>query len=97
MPGILFVCNSSDYSAVERTAEEIRNEIAKHVAEKKVLEETLPYNFDIGPIALGCEDVRTVLIQRRKDLAVALLELLATKLREQSDEVYSDAVIRVRI
>ncbi|XP_065194434.1 dynein axonemal heavy chain 1-like [Sycon ciliatum] len=78
------------FKATERTPEQIRVEISKHIAARKELEDTLPMQLHIGPFALGCEAIRNILIKRRSDLAHGLLDFLVAKLREQSDEVCNE-------
>ncbi|XP_033101869.1 dynein heavy chain 1, axonemal-like [Anneissia japonica] len=75
-----------EYDSKEHTAAEVKKEIEDHLAQKEVLENTIPSNIIIGPFYINTESVRQGLSKKRKALANALLELLAEKLRKQAEE-----------
>ncbi len=66
---------------------EVKQEIEKHLAEKEILENSIPSMIVIGPFQINTETVRQKLASKRKALANQVIELLAKKLRKQNDEV----------
>ncbi len=62
-----------------------------HLREKEILEAQIPSNIVIGPFFVNVENVRQALSKKRKALSNAVLELLARKLRQQSDAVSTAA------
>ena len=69
------------------TAAEIKAEIDEHLAAKEQVEREIPSHVTIGPFYVSCEAVRAALSKKRKELAKAVLEMLAKKLRKQADDV----------
>ncbi len=65
----------------------MKQEIESHLHEKEILESVIPSSIIIGPFWVNVENVRQALSKKRKALSNAVLELLARKLRQQSDEV----------
>lgn len=78
---------TSEFDAQEHTAAQVKAEVDMHLAEKEMLENTLPSNIVIGAFHVNTENVRQTLAKKRKALANAVLELLAKKLRIQATEV----------
>ena len=65
----------------------MKAEVEMHLQKKAVLEALIPSSITIGPFWVGAEGVRQVLAKKRKALSNAVLELLATQLRRQADQV----------
>ena len=65
----------------------MKHEIEKHLAEKEILENSIPSAIVIGPFQINTETVRQKLANKRKALANQVIELLAKKLRKQNEEV----------
>ena len=78
---------SSEYDSQDHSAVEVKQEIEKHLAEKEILENSLPSMIVIGPFQINTETVRQKLAAKRKALANQVIELLAKKLRKQNEEV----------
>ncbi|XP_077969677.1 dynein axonemal heavy chain 1-like isoform X2 [Styela clava] len=76
----------ADFDAQEHTAAQVKAEIDMHLAEKEMLENTIPSNIVIGAFYLNTENIRQTLSKKRRALANAVLELLAKKLRIQATE-----------
>ena len=66
---------------------DVKKEIEMHQDKKDQLEADIPSFIVIGPFWINCDTVRTFLVKKRKELAKAVLELLAKKLRDQTEEV----------
>lgn len=81
----LILC--SDYAAEEHSAQEVKKEVELHLAEKEIIEATIPSNIIIGPFWINTDSVRQNLSKKRKNLSNAVLELLAQQLRKQADDV----------
>lgn len=71
----------------DMSAYDVKKEIELHQAEKEHLEAIIPSNIVIGPFWINCDTVRNFLVKKRRELAKAVLELLAKKLRNQTEEV----------
>lgn len=84
----LFFCGR-DYDKQNYSAMEVKQEIEMHLAEKEILENSIPSQIVIGPFHVNTETVRQKLAAKRKALANQVIELLAKKLRKQNDEVSS--------
>lgn len=69
------------------TAAEIKAEVEMHLQHKDIVEASLPASIVIGPFFINTEGVRQGLSKKRKQLANAVLDLLAKKLRTQAEEV----------
>jgi dynein heavy chain len=69
------------------TAAEIKAEVEMHLQNKDVVEAVLPASIVVGPFYINTEGVRQGLSKKRKQLANAVLDLLAKKLRTQAEEV----------
>lgn len=63
-----------------------------HQQQKESLEADIPSSIVIGPFWINCDTVRNFLVKKRRELAKAVLELLAKKLRTQTEEVLSNHV-----
>ena len=77
----------SEYDSQDHSAVEVKQEIEKHLAEKEILENSIPSMIVIGPFQINTDTVRQKLAAKRKTLANQVIELLAKKLRKQNDEV----------
>ena len=55
--------------------------------EKEILEDSLPSTVVIGPFWVNTDQVKQKLCKKRKELSLAVLDLLARKLRKQADDV----------
>ena len=69
------------------SAYDVKREIEMHQQEKERLEADIPSSITIGPFWINCDTVRNFLVKKRRELAKAVLELLAKKLRTQTEEV----------
>lgn len=76
-----------EYDAQEHTAQEVKDEVELHLKEREILENALPTNVVIGPFWVNTDQVKQKLCKKRKELSLAVLELLAKKLRKQADDV----------
>ena len=83
----IFFLARSEYDSQDHSAVEVKQEIEKHLAEKEVLENSIPSAIVIGPFQINTETVRQKLANKRKALANQVIELLAKKLRKQNEEV----------
>ena len=83
----IWVSFSREYDSQEHTAAEVKAEVDRFLSEKERLENLLPSNVVIGPFYVNVEPVRKNLSKKCRDLANAVLELLAKKLRIQADNV----------
>ncbi|XP_063674391.1 dynein axonemal heavy chain 1-like isoform X3 [Bolinopsis microptera] len=83
--------NVADYlkSIMEKdmSAYDVKREIEIHQQEKESLEADIPSSIVIGPFWINCDTVRNFLVKKRRELAKAVLELLAKKLRTQTEEI----------
>ena len=71
------------------SAYDVKREIEMHQKQKEQLEADIPNSIVIGPFWINCDTVRNFLVKKRRELAKAVLELLAKKLRSQNEEVRS--------
>ncbi|XP_041081390.1 dynein heavy chain 1, axonemal [Polyodon spathula] len=71
------------YIKQERTVQDVKKDVYMHLAEKELLDNTLPSSIIIGPFLVNVETVRQTLSKKRKALANAILDQLACKLRKQ--------------
>ena len=71
----------------DMSAYDVKREIEMHQQEKESLEADIPSSIVIGPFWINCDTVRNFLVKKRRELAKAVLELLAKKLRTQTEEV----------
>ncbi|CAG2240330.1 DNAH [Mytilus edulis] len=76
-----------EYDAQEHTAQEVKDEVELHLKEREILENALPTNVVIGPFWVNTDQVKQKLCKKRKELSLAVLELLAKKLRKQADDM----------
>ncbi|ESO89348.1 hypothetical protein LOTGIDRAFT_210379 [Lottia gigantea] len=74
------------YEAQNHSAAEVKSEVEMHLAEKEVIEQTLPSRITIGPFEINTDTIRQALAKKRKALGNAVLELLARQLRKQADD-----------
>lgn len=85
--GVIYVFSVRSHSNAEQTFQEVKKEVEQHLKEKEILENSLPPSIVIGPFFVRVEAVRQALSKKRKSLANAMVDLLASKLRKQVDEV----------
>ncbi|MGH0183081.1 UNVERIFIED_CONTAM: hypothetical protein FKN15_013335 [Acipenser sinensis] len=71
------------YIKQERTIQDVKKDVYMHLAEKELLDNTLPSSIIIGPFLVNVDTVRQGLSKKRKALANAILDQLACKLRKQ--------------
>ena len=71
----------------EHTSVEIKQLIDTHLKAKTTVESTLPQQIIIGPFFINVDSIRTALAKKNKDMATALLDFLAKKLRKDADGV----------
>jgi len=83
---IIFIVHR-EYDAQEHTAQEVKDEVELHLKEREILEDTLPSSVLIGPFWVNTDQVKQKLCKKRKELSLAVLDLLARKLRKQADDV----------
>ncbi|XP_063071051.1 dynein axonemal heavy chain 1 [Engraulis encrasicolus] len=74
------------HSQPEQTPQEVKREVEEHLKEKEVLDQTLPASIVIGPFLVSVEMVRQTLSKKRRALANAVIEKLATKLGKQVED-----------
>ena len=65
----------------------MKEEVNFNTAEKERLEKSIPSNIVIGPFWVNTENLRQTLAKKRKEFAGAILDHLATKVRNQSEAV----------
>ncbi|XP_034961986.1 dynein axonemal heavy chain 1 isoform X2 [Zootoca vivipara] len=68
-------------------AQEVREIVNKHMAEKELLDNSLPGSMVIGPFHLSVEGVRQNLSKKCKALATTMLDILAKNLHEQVEDI----------
>ncbi|RDD38836.1 Dynein heavy chain 1, axonemal [Trichoplax sp. H2] len=78
------------YNNSDHTPAEVKREVEKHLEEKIKIGDSIPSNLIIGPFWVSCEQVKSNLAKKRKDLSKAVLELLAKKLKKQCDEICNE-------
>jgi len=71
------------------SAVEMKTEVENHLKKKSVIESILPANIVIGPFFVSTDGVRQGVAKKHRNLANAVLDLLAKKLRTQAEEVSS--------
>jgi len=69
------------------SATEMKAEVESHLKKKTAIESILPANILIGPFYVSTDGVRQGVVKKHRNLANAVLELLARKLRTQAEEV----------
>jgi len=69
------------------SAAEMKAEVESHLKKKVALESVLPTSILIGPFYVSTDGVRQGISKKHRNLANAVLELLAKKLRTQAEEV----------
>ena len=55
--------------------------------QKAVVETTLPQHIVIGPFYINVDSIKNALAKKHKDVATALMDFLAGKLRKDADTV----------
>uniref|UniRef100_A0ABM5FKE2 Dynein axonemal heavy chain 1 isoform X3 n=1 Tax=Pogona vitticeps TaxID=103695 RepID=A0ABM5FKE2_9SAUR len=68
-------------------AQEVREIVNMHLAEKEVLDNSLPGSIVIGPFHLSVEGVRQNLSKKCKALATSMLDILAKNLHQQVEDI----------
>ncbi|XP_053154302.1 dynein axonemal heavy chain 1 isoform X2 [Hemicordylus capensis] len=68
-------------------AQEVREIVNKHLAEKEMLDNSLPSYVVIGPFYLSVEAVRQNLSKKCKALATSMLDILAKNLHIQVEDI----------
>ncbi|KAJ8395762.1 hypothetical protein AAFF_G00029990 [Aldrovandia affinis] len=74
------------HSDPERTPDEIKKQVDYHLQEKYHLDHSLPGSIVIGPFSISVEAVRHSLSNKHRNLAYAVLDQFAEKLRQQVDD-----------
>jgi len=69
------------------SAAEMKGEVETHLKKKVAIEAVLPSNILIGPFFVSTDGVRQGVSKKHRNLANAVLDLLAKKLRTQAEEV----------
>ncbi|XP_026529026.1 dynein heavy chain 1, axonemal [Notechis scutatus] len=69
------------------SAPEVREIVNKHLAEKELLDNSLPSFMVIGPFHLSVEGVRQSLSKKCKALATSMLDILAKNLHRQVEDI----------
>lgn len=88
----------ADFAAQERDAADVKKECDVHFAARAEIEASIPMSLTVGVFNINCEQVRSVLSEKRRTLAMAVLDLLGKKLRSQADEVcnaFADMMARL--
>lgn len=65
----------------------MREIVNKHLAEKELLDNSLPSFMVIGPFHLSVEGVKQSLSKKCKALATSMLDILARNLHRQVEDV----------
>jgi len=65
----------------------MKAEVEMYLKKKVALESVLPTSIMIGPFYVSTDGVRQGISKKHRNLATAVLELLAKKLRMQAEEV----------
>ena len=84
----IFCFASRNFGEAERTSADIKQLIDQHLASKAEMETLLPQHIIIGPFYLNTESIRTAVAKKHRDVARALLDFLAKKLRNDADLVH---------
>ncbi|GFO45344.1 dynein heavy chain 1, axonemal-like [Plakobranchus ocellatus] len=77
----------SDLENQGLTPKELEQEVLKHLKERTVTLNKIPYSIVIGPYQLNMEGVRDLLAAKRKELAMAILGIIVRNLRKKVDNV----------
>lgn len=83
----VFLLISRDYEVNCPSAPEVREIVNKHLAEKELLDNSLPSVMVIGPFHVSVEGVRQSLSKKCKALATSMLDILAKNLHRQVEDV----------
>lgn len=84
---LLLLSISRQYEVQCPPAQEVREIVNMHLAEKEVLDNSLPGCIVIGPFHLSVEGVRQNLSKKCKALATSMLDILAKNLHNQVEDV----------
>jgi len=69
------------------SAAEVKAEVEAHLKKKVAMEAVMPTSIMIGPFYVSTDGVRQGISKKIRNLANAVLDLLAKKLRMQAEEV----------
>lgn len=75
----------SSFAEMNKTSQEFQHEIQHHFRMKENLEVTLPDTIQIGPFLINVLPVKQLMIAKRQELAVKLMEILTEKLRLETE------------
>lgn len=70
----------------DNTTGALQEKIAFHIAAKTDIEKTVPDNITIGPFDVSVSKLKSLLVDKHKNLSVRLLTLLTDKLRLQLED-----------
>ncbi len=76
-----------DFEKVEKTIDQVRDEVKMHLKEKDILEKVIPSSITIGPFYVVTSKIRESLSNKRKQLAEALLGYQTRKVKAKAEEV----------
>ena len=85
----VFAGFSRELEERKMSAAEMKAEVESHLKKKAALEGVLPTGIMIGPFYVNTDGVRQGISKKHRNLANAVLELLAKKLRMQAEDVRS--------
>ena len=81
------VCVCRTLGEEEHSSNEIKQLIDKHLRLKTEVEVSLPQQIVIGPFFINVDSIRVAMAKKHKDVARALMDFLANKLRKDADVV----------
>ncbi|XP_055547680.1 dynein axonemal heavy chain 1 [Wyeomyia smithii] len=89
----LFFTNITEYVEnikLTKTSLQVKEEISFQIRMRESLEKTLPLSIVIGPFWVNVRPLREALIQMRKDLTAAILQMLTKRLRDKTSDIVAD-------
>uniref|UniRef100_A0A6P7GGC4 Dynein heavy chain 1, axonemal-like n=1 Tax=Diabrotica virgifera virgifera TaxID=50390 RepID=A0A6P7GGC4_DIAVI len=76
-----------NYRQENHSAFEVKEEVSKQVRLKTSLESTLPIIIFIGPFHVSVDYLRNILINKRQDIIIKLLDAFAERMKENIEEI----------
>lgn len=67
---------------------ELKEEVAFHFRQKKIIESTIPATIVIGPFNVNIQPLKIVLLNKRQELGNKLLDMFCAKMKLNLEEVH---------
>ena len=89
---LLFTYHFSEFSSTSKTVKQINAEIDMHLTQIRYIGKVLPQTIIIGPFFVNCSTISQALSKKHKELAIALLDYVVSRLKKKIDEVSTSFV-----